>query len=105
MMLFVARAKTLTGLFFQFLRMRWDALGKRGKLLLVAGLVLAGAGAFHLGACYLGGCPYASPCSAPCEIGAADGSDGDEPCPCPYAAAAAESEAAPQADVPPCQRR
>lgn len=100
MLLFVARAKTLTGLFFQFLRMRWDALGKRGKLLLVAGLVLAGAGAFHLGACYLGGCHSASPCSAPCDIGAADQ---DEPC--PYAAARAEAEAEAQADVPPCQRR
>lgn len=100
----MARAKTLTGLFFQFFRMRWEALGKRGKLLLLAGLALASVAAFHVGTCYLSGCAASNaPCDIPCSTEAVD-----EDAPCPYAArAAAEQAAAEQAaaDVPPCQRR
>ncbi len=103
----VARAKTLTGLLFQFFRMRWAALGKLGKVAVFAGLVLAGAAVLHFGACYLGACESASPCDAPCEIGTAPA----EEAPCPYAARAAAEQAAAEeaaagteADVPPCRR-
>ena len=103
----VARAKTLTGLVLQFIRMRWNAFGKRGKLIVLSGLVLGAVAAFQLGACYFGACGAASPCDAPCEVGQAD-----EDAPCPYAArAAAEAEAEALAtaeddeDVPPCHRR
>ena len=100
------RAKTLTGLAFQALRVRWAALGSGVKTLIIVSMVLAGAATLHFGACLLGGCPSsASPCNSPCS-GAAQS---DEPC--PYSAARAEEAAAAQAatepadDVPPCHRQ
>ncbi len=100
------RAKTITGLLWQNITLRWAGMSGRGKTLVFAGLVLAGAVALHLGACFFGSCPNsaaseASPCDVPCNVEAAP--QGDEPC--PYAAAAAAREEAADeaaADVPPC---
>jgi len=98
----VARAKTLTGLFLQYLRTRWAGLGRTAKIALVAGLVLAGAAVFQLGACMFGACPASGPCGAsqsPCSMEA----DADEPC--PYSGARleqAEAAPAPADDAPPC---
>lgn len=93
------RAKTVTGLFLQYVRSRWGGLGRGGKLFLIGGLVLAAVASFQLGACLFGACG-ASPCSAgrqsPCHLA----SQNDEPC--PYAAARADEPAEPPADHPPC---
>lgn len=101
------RAKTLTGLLWQTITLRWNALSSRGKTLVFAGLVLAGAVALQLGTCALGGCPSsaspcsASPCDVPCDV---DAAAEDEPCPYAAAAAAQEesAEAAEDDEVPPC---
>lgn len=82
------RAKTLTGLLFQTLRLRWAALGSRGKMLALIGLVLTTAVALHVGACFLGACPASSPCER---------ASSDEPC--PY------SQPAPEAADEPCHMR
>jgi hypothetical protein len=97
------RAKTLTGLFLQAARVRWNALGKGAKLLVLASLVLTGLAAVQLGTCLLGGCPASS---SPCHGAAA--AEGDSPC--PYAGrrsapAATPEEAPASAEQPPCHAR
>ena len=101
----VARAKTITGLLLQALRLRWAALGGKGKTLLFAGLVLAGAVGLQLGVCAFGACPASGPCSrgdSPCAADAA----ADPDAPCPYSARQAEEAAAVEAaeptEHPPC---
>ena len=92
------RARTLTGLFFQFLGQRWGALGKAGKVLVVTLAVLGAAAAVHFAACAFG-CPLGGPCQlddAPCH-GAA--MESDEPC--PYEAERAREAAADE----PCHTR
>lgn len=94
------RARTLTGLFFQYLGQRWGALGKRGRILVVALGVLVTATAVQLAACAFGGCPFGGPCEleqSPCH-GAAMQSDE----PCPYEAARAREAAD---DDEPCHSR
>ena len=108
------RAKTITGLLWQNITLRWNGISKRGRTLLIVGFVLASAVALQFGACMFGACPgsaspcSSSPCDVPCNVDAA--SDDDEPC--PYAAAAAaeaeaeaEAEQAEDGDVPPCHAR
>lgn len=94
------RARTLTGLFFQFLQQRWGSLGKRGRLLVAGLAVLLTAGALHLAACAFGVCS-AGPCqleASPCH-GAS--SQSDEPCPFAAPAQATADEAADE----PCHMR
>lgn len=83
------RAKTVTGLFLQYLRARWAGLGKAGKLLVGLGLVLGTFAVFQFGACMFGGCPSRR---APCELRA------DEPC--PYSGRVAAQEEAPPEESP-----
>lgn len=90
----VKRATTLSGLLVQALRVRWAALGGPAKVLLVVGLLLGAAATFHVGACFLGGCPAMA--SSPCSR--ADVSDE----PCPFAARRAEQA---PAEAPPCHLR
>lgn len=82
----VKRATTLSGLLVQALRVRWAALGGPAKLLVVVGLLLGAALTFHVGACFLGGCPAMN--SSPCSR--ADVSD--EPCPLRRAAEPAPAD-------------
>lgn len=77
------RAKSVTGLILQVLRTRWAALGSRGRVLVVVGLIAAAVAAVKLGACLFGGCA-----AGPCQLAA----------PCPYAAQAEEPP-------PPCHGR
>lgn len=95
----VQRAKTTLGLLAQLLKVKWAGLGKRGKILLFAALVLGGLTALQLGTCLMGGCPsQQSPCSGAMQS--------DEPC--PYSAgyeAADEAPAQADEDVPPCHAR
>lgn len=102
----VQRAKTTLGLLAQVIALRWNALGKRGKILLVAFGVLAGVTAAQFGMCMLGTCgPCGASSASPCSA-AADSSE-----PCPYAAEeleAATPEVSAEADVsdtPPCHAR
>jgi len=102
----VKRAKTITGLLWQTISLRWNGISGRGKTLVLVGLVLAGAVALHLGTCFLGGCPgAASPCSSPCSASEAS----EEPCSlsaAPEAEAASELTANAEAtEVPPCHAR
>ena len=92
------RAKTLSGLFLQAFRVRWAALGRPGKGLVIVGLVLAAATALQFSACLFGACPSAAgPCDSPCSATA----ESDEPCPF-SAAQAEETEAGAEAEHPPC---
>lgn len=94
----VQRAKTTLGLIAQLLKVKWDGLGKRGKILLFAVLVLGGLTAVQFGTCLMGGCPASqSPCS-----GAAQS---DEPCPYSAGYETAPEAQAEEADVPPCHAR
>lgn len=97
------RAKTLSGLALQALRVRWAGLGSSAKTLIVVGLLLAAATALQFSLCLFGGCPSAAgPCNSPCEM--ADSSD--EPCPFSAQEAQVEAAAADTAeDVPPCHAR
>ncbi|MFK7989764.1 MAG: hypothetical protein AB8I08_27345 [Sandaracinaceae bacterium] len=93
------RAKTLSGLALQALRVRWAGLGKSVKTLIVVGFLLAAATALQFSMCLLGGCPSsASPCNSPCEM--ADRSD--EPCPFSAQEGSEAAEPAAAEDVPPC---
>ena len=76
----VKRATTLTGLLLQTLRVRWDALGKRGKVLFIAVSVLTGIAAAQMGACYLGACEASSPCNSPCSVERGAAQSSDQPC-------------------------
>jgi hypothetical protein len=104
------RARTLSGLLVQFFRMRWNALGKVGKSVVVVAIAIAAVAAVRVAMCGFGGCA-AGPCelsSTPCARAA----ESNEPC--PYSAAhgdtaadteaepQADTEAEPQADTPPC---
>ncbi|HHH29875.1 MAG TPA: hypothetical protein ENK57_16225 [Polyangiaceae bacterium] len=98
------RAKTITGLLWQTLSVRWNSLSGRGRTFVIVGLVLAGAVALQVGTCAFGGCPgAASPCSTPCSASQATE---DEPCPyAAQAAARAESGESQADDPPPCHAR
>jgi hypothetical protein len=93
----VKRAKTLTGLLLQVIRTRWTALGRRGQMLVYAGLAVAAAVALHLGMCFFGAC--GGPCSLRSPCGAAQQ---ETSAPCPYSAqrAAPVDEDAPARPCP-----
>ena len=80
MLVVMKRAKTITGLIWQNIAIRWGALSRSQRMFVVGALVLGALVAVQLATC-LFGCPLAShPCASEARPHAA-GAVGDEPCP------------------------